>query len=251
MRLKKWAKPELADCPYFTEEPQRYYGRWSEMFPREAPLHVELGCGKGVGTAKMTSDNRDVNYVVSDIASNVLGYTRRNLEDAYGKAKVDNVIIARFDITRIDSVFSAEDRIGRIHINFCNPWTQNVKQAKKRLTHPRQLLKYREFLSENGEIYFKTDDAELFSDSTVYFRYCGFDTVYRTDDLHSSGFSPNYVSEHEEKYVKQGIPIHFGIYRKADRKIDIDPLKWDRFGPPYTTGEWRTFRERDEKPVSD
>ena len=51
MRTKKWAKPELAVCPYFTDEPETKRGRWRAQFEREQPLYLELGCGKGVSTA--------------------------------------------------------------------------------------------------------------------------------------------------------------------------------------------------------
>ena len=34
MRTKKWAKPELAVCPYFTDEPETKRGRWRAQFER-------------------------------------------------------------------------------------------------------------------------------------------------------------------------------------------------------------------------
>ena len=42
-----------------------------------------------------------------------------------------------------------------IYINFCNPWSKNASSNKHRLTYPRQLIQYREFLKDGGEIYFK------------------------------------------------------------------------------------------------
>ena len=42
MRTKKWAKPELAVCPYFTDEPETKRGRWRAQFEREQPLYLEL-----------------------------------------------------------------------------------------------------------------------------------------------------------------------------------------------------------------
>ena len=48
MRTKKWAKPELEVCPYFTNEPETKRGHWREQFKKDQPLYLELGCGKGV-----------------------------------------------------------------------------------------------------------------------------------------------------------------------------------------------------------
>ena len=226
MRTKKWAKPELAVCPYFTDEAETLRGHWHERFPKDQPLYLELGCGKGVSTAAMVYDNRDKNFVAMDITCNVLGDTRRNIARTYGEEPVDNVVIARYDIEYIRNVFAPEDRIERIYINFCNPWTKRPKYAKRRLTHPRQLMQYRDFLVDGGEIWFKTDDTPLFTESLPYFEACGFDMRYLTSDLHAAGFAPNYVSEHEQKFTALGVPIKFVIMRKKPGPVELDPVRW-------------------------
>ena len=226
MRTKKWAKPELAVCPYFTDEADTLRGHWRERFAKEQPLYLELGCGKGVSTAAMVYDNRDKNFVAMDITCNVLGDTRRNIARTYGGEPVGNVIIARYDIEYIRNVFAPEDRIERIYINFCNPWTKRPKYAKRRLTHPRQLMQYRDFLVDGGEIWFKTDDTPLFTESLPYFEACGFEMRYLTSDLHAAGFAPNYVSEHEQKFTALGVPIKFVIMRKKPGPVELDPVRW-------------------------
>ena len=75
---------------------------------------------------------------------------------------LNNVKIAIQNIERLDTAFGENDRADRIYINFCNPWGKN-KHKKRRLTHTRQLLNYRKFLK--GELWFKTDDDELFEES--------------------------------------------------------------------------------------
>ena len=226
MRTKKWAKPELAVCPYFTDEADTLRGHWRERFAKDQPLYLELGCGKGVSTAAMVYDNRDRNFVAMDITCNVLGDTRRNIAKTYGEQPVKNVMIARYNIEDIRKVFAPEDRIERIYINFCNPWTKRPKYAKRRLTHPRQLMQYRDFLVDGGEIWFKTDDTPLFTESLTYFEACGFEMRYLTNDLHASGFAPNYVSEHEQKFTALGVPIKFVIMRKKTGPVELDPVRW-------------------------
>ena len=72
-------------------------------------------------------------------------------------------------------------------------------------------MKYRSFLQDGGEIWFKTDDDPLFDDSLEYFAQCGFSVRYLTRDLHNSGFSGSYSTEHERMFSAQGIPIKFLI----------------------------------------
>ena len=45
--------------------------------------------------------------------------------------------------------------------------------------------------------------------------------TYLTDDLHNSGYSPNYVSEHEAMYAGRGMAIHFLIARMVDLPEDF------------------------------
>ena len=226
MRKKKWARPELAQCSWYTEEGEARRNCWRQCFSYpERPLHLEMGCGKGVSTAAMAADNPEVNYVAADVNADVLGCARRNIAAACGDTP-GNLQLLQTDICFIDRVFGEEDAAERIYISFCNPWTEHPKHAKRRLTHPRQLMQYRSFLREGGEIWFKTDDDTLFLDSLVYFDLCGFETVYLTHDLHASGFQPNYISEHEEKFTAQGVPIKFGIFRMTSPGPQMDPTRY-------------------------
>lgn len=226
IRTKKWARPELAACPFYEPEGEERKGRWREAFARpELPLHLEMGCGKGVSTAAMAAANPDINYVVVDISPDVLGDTRRNLVRACG-GNPENVWILFADICLIDRYFDREDGPERIYISFCNPWNEHPKHEKRRLTHPRQLLQYRNALRPGGEIWFKTDDDRLYEDSLCYFRLCGFEKTYETRNLAQSGFEPNYISEHEKKYMEMGVPIKFGIFRMTEQEPAFDPTRF-------------------------
>ena len=109
----------------------------------------------------------DINYLGIDITDKVLILAKRKVEAAYAERGLpaDNVKIASLDIERLGNAFTPEDRVSRIYINFCNPWSKNAGSNKHRLTHPRQLLQYRQLMDEGAEIWFKTDDDDLFRDS--------------------------------------------------------------------------------------
>ena len=213
MRRRAWTEPELAVCPYFIENPSAHRGRWRALFDKDQPVWLEIGCGKGVSTVKMAHENPGVNVIAVDEVRHVLAVSVRNTDAAYGREKPENIVYSAVDAMRIYDTFDRADGIGRIYISFPNPWDERAKHHKRRLTHSRQLLQYREFLMPGGEIWFKTDDDALFTASRRYLGESGFEIVYLTDDLHASGFSPNYVSEHERLYADQGKNIHFLIAR--------------------------------------
>lgn len=212
MRNKPWARPELEACSWFVQEPQKCRGEWKNRFTRRQPLYLELGCGKGGFIAQAALQSPEINFVAVDIEFKMLGVARRKVAAAFVENGMteDNILLTKMNIEQIGECFSAEDEVERIYINFCNPWPRE-KHKKHRLTHPRQLIQYKSFLKPGGEIFFKTDDDGLFEDSVEYFRECGFEIKYLTRDLHSSGFEPNIMTEHEKMFSDEGIPIKFLI----------------------------------------
>ena len=79
MRRKPWARPELAQCKYFIDNPKDVKGKWKELFENDNPIHLELGTGKGVFIADLAVKHPEINYIAIDIKSDVLGYARRNI----------------------------------------------------------------------------------------------------------------------------------------------------------------------------
>ncbi len=216
MRRKPWTEIELAACPFMIDRPSTHIGRWREFFQKDRPVHLEIGCGKGVATAQMAREHPEINYIAIDEVRHVLAVSVRNVRAAYGDRPIDNIVFSAVDAMMIHDTFDAADGIERIYISFPNPWDERAKHHKRRLTHPRQLNQYRAFMKPGGEIWFKTDDDQLFTASKRYFREAGFEVAYTTDDLHASGFEPNYVSEHEMLYMREGKKIHFMIARMND-----------------------------------
>ncbi len=217
IRYKAWARPELEASKFYIDNPEEYRGKWNTLFKnKENPLHLELGCGKGSFISQLAVKNRDINYIAVDLVDAMLGLAKRNIEVAFKEAnrEIDNVYITRYDIERILNIIDKNDLIERIYINFCNPWPKG-KHRKKRLTHTRQLEKYREFLQDNGEIFFKTDDDGLFNDSITYFKQMKFEIEKITYDLESEpDFWDNIVTEHEKMFMEQGIKIKALIAKK-------------------------------------
>ena len=211
IRKKKWAEPELSECRYYINDPEQYRGRWKEFFGNDKPIELEIGCGKCTFIAEKALKNPDTNYIAVDIKSDMLGVGRRNVERIVaeaGKSSPDNVALVRCNVEMIDKAFSAQDGIAVMYINFCNPWPR-LKHQKRRLTYPRKLNMYRDFLTKDAVIYFKTDDDELFEDSVGYFEESHYHIRYITRDLHNSDITGNIVTEHEQMFTDKGIPIKY------------------------------------------
>lgn len=211
IRHRPWAMPELLKSEFYIADPALRRGAWRDCFAvPQAPLHLELGCGKGGFITTMAVQYPDVNFIAVDIKDDMLGLTKRLTEQRFAEAgrEVDNLRLVLTDVQYISRVFAPEDAIDRLYLNFSNPWPK-PKHKKRRLTHPRQLVQYREFLRPDAEVWFKTDDTPFFEESLEYILDNGGEVRFCTDDLAASGFTESVPTEHEAMFTEMGKKIHF------------------------------------------
>ena len=170
---------------------------------------MNYGVGKGGFIADLASENPNINYIAIEMIEAMLGIANRKIIDIYKQKdlKKENILLVRQNIDYIDQIFGSKDKVDRIYINFCNPWPR-VKHNKRRLTHETKLQKYRDFLSKDGEIYFKTDDLELFNDTKKYLKVEGFKIINSTEDIDKIDiFNPNIETEHERMFKNANLKI--------------------------------------------
>ena len=218
IRKKKWAEPELSVCNFYVKNREETAGKWMQAFKKEQPLYLEIGCGKGGFAGQLALKNPDKNIIALDIKVDMLGVGRRTIvklfEDA-GKTQDDitNLLLVKYNVEMLDKIITADDKIDRLFINFCNPWPR-AKHKKRRLTYYKKLEMYKTFLKPDSEIRFKTDDDELFDESLEYFEQSGYEILYLTRDLHASDVTDNIETEHEKMFSEEGIKIKYLIARQ-------------------------------------
>lgn len=201
MRLRKkwWARPELEESNLFVPKASDNKGKWHEVFGNSNPIYLELGCGRGGFLTKHAEENPNINYVAIDLKDEVLIYGLHKLQEK----NLQNARLTAMNIDFIEDVFE-KDEVSKIYINFCNPWPKD-RHNKRRLTHTRFLEKYKKFLKKGSEIWFKTDDTDLFNASQEYFKESGFEIEFLTYDLHKSDFVGNVMTEYESKFTSLGM----------------------------------------------
>ncbi len=214
MRTKTWAKPELSACPYYIPEPEALRGNWQKSFGAKRPIHLDLGCGKCVFLAEAAKRHGNVNYVGIDLSYDILGVGRRKIQSVFGDSDPDNVLLCYYNIEKLPRLFTPEEEIERLYINFCNPWPA-AKHHKRRLTHTRQLEAYLPLLESGGEIWFKTDNDDLYLATKRYFAEAGLKIFFDTQDLHGTHDPENILTEHEILFTGQGIKTKALRARKA------------------------------------
>ena len=147
---------ELETFPNVLQYPKDITGKWSEVFKNNNPITLELACGKGeyaVGLGKLYPDR---NFIGIDVKGNRLWVGAK-------KAIQNNLSNVAFLRTKIDQIaeYLAKDEVAEIWITFPDPQLR-MSKAKKRLTHPKFLRLYQQFLIRGGLIHLKTDSPDLY-----------------------------------------------------------------------------------------
>lgn len=202
MRKKPNLLPRLEACgPLVVTDPKAMKGHWRELLPDATEVQVELGCGKGrftVGTAQAQPDV--VLAAVERVPDAMVVAAERAKE-----LGLDNVFFLDADAANLEEYF-APGEVRRIYINFCDPWP-GARYAKRRLTHPGFLLRYRKVLAPGGQIHFKTDNHDLFEWSLFQFPKAGFTLSEVSRNLHANGIC-GVMTDYEEKFHNLGTPIN-------------------------------------------
>ncbi|USS85231.1 tRNA (guanosine(46)-N7)-methyltransferase TrmB [Fructilactobacillus myrtifloralis] len=205
IRKKKWAMPYLEDHPeYAILNPDQYRGKWATRFSQSAPIHVEIGSGKGQFIIGMAQKHPELNFIGIDLQDAVLAMA---VQKAVA-AQLPNVQLVLTDGGDVDDFFT-KGEVDKLYLNFSDPWPKK-RHTKRRLTSPRFLASYQQVLPDHAELEFKTDNRGLFEYSLVSLNNFGmqFETVNL--DLHHSDpaiVQENVETEYEQKFKEKG-PIY-------------------------------------------
>lgn len=169
------------------------------------PIYLELGCGKGEFAVRLSRKCQDVNIIAVE---KVIDVVMMAMEKAK-REECKNLKFLNLDIEKILE-FLPEKFADRIYINFCDPWPRK-KHAKRRLTYPDYLEKYKKLLKNGGCIYFKTDNFNLFEYSLGTFAFSGFVLGNVCFDLHNDEIlnKENIQTEYEKTFSAKGFRINY------------------------------------------
>ena len=163
--------------------PKDIAGKWNEHFKNAQPITLELACGKGEYAVGMGRLYPQRNFIGVDLKGNRIWVGAK-------KALQDNLSNVAFLRTEIDltTEYFAKDEVSEIWITFPDPQLRKSK-ARKRLTHPRFLRLYQQFLIPNGLIHLKTDSPDLYEFTKLVIALYGcvlhndLDDVYKQEGI--------------------------------------------------------------------
>ncbi len=172
---------ELDTFPNVLQFPKAVAGKWKDFFKNNNPVTLELACGKGEYAVGLGQLYPQQNFIGIDLKGNRIWVGAK-------KALQQNLPNVAFIRTQIDQVadYFAKDEVSEIWITFPDPQLR-MSKAKKRLTHPKFLRLYQQFLLPGGLIHLKTDSPALYRFTKLVIDLYGcnllkdFDHVYKEE----------------------------------------------------------------------
>jgi tRNA (guanine-N7-)-methyltransferase len=156
----------------------------SDYFKNNNPIVLELGCGKGEYTIGLSKQFPDKNFIGVDIKGARIWRGAKTAHDE----KRSNVAFLRTKIDFIESFFSMGE-VSEIWITFPDPQPKKSK-ARKRLTAPGFINRYKNILTSNGIIHLKTDNTALYEYTLESLTENSHEIIFSTNDLYSSVILP-------------------------------------------------------------
>ena len=172
-----------------------------------APLCLEIGCGKGGFACGMAEKHPDRAFYAMEKIANVMICALEKAKACEEERKTDNLRFIIADARELEEWF-APASIDYLYLNFSDPWPK-ARHTERRLTYRAFLKKYFALLKPTGVLQFKTDNVGLFDFTLAEIEALGLTPEVVTRDLHASPYAEdNVMTEYEKNFSSQGYPIH-------------------------------------------
>lgn len=201
-RNVKNKKEIINSSPYIIINPDKYVGKWKELFENNNPIYLEIGMGKGDFIIQNAINYPNINFIGIEKYDSIMALAIKKIN----QYELANLKLIRMDALNINNVFNKE--IDKIYLNFSDPWPK-PRHAKRRLTSSTFLSLYESVFHSKCVIEMKTDNQSLFEYSLVSFNENNYQIKEISLDLHHSLIENNIMTEYERKFSSIGNRIYY------------------------------------------
>ena len=223
-------------------------GRWNvDMFSREQPIVLELGCGKGDYTIALARRDPSRNFIGVDIKGARLW---RGAKTAT-KEGIRNAAFLRTRIEFIEAFFGPGE-VSELWLTFSDP---QLRSENSRLSSPLFLERYRRFLAPGGIVHLKTDSRFLHEYTLAVARANGLEIIASSTDIYhaeasDAGLDPvvtQVQTFYESMFLEMGLPITYLSFRIDHEGPYVYPSDFDADYWRAQEGPRRTFSHQPSK----
>ena len=206
MRRKKHREERIENCgEYLAGNFEDFRDDFKSIFENKSgEVHIEIGCGKGAFINGLSEQYPDKRLLAVELVPDVLMMAMEKAD----REERTNICFLNANAENIADIIP-EGSVSRLYLNFSDPWPKK-RNAKRRLTSPLFLERYKKILAPQGKIFFKTDNKGLFDYSLESFVENGFVVTDVCFDLHGDSVfnKDNIQTEYEKTFSEKGFLIN-------------------------------------------
>lgn len=175
---------EISTFPNVLQYPANMAGKWNDFFKNVNSITLELACGKGEYAVGLGQLHPDQNFIGIDLKGNRMWVgAKKALQNS-----LHNIAFLRTQIDKVAEYFG-KNEVSAIWITFPDPQLR-LSKARKRLTHPKFLRLYKQFLMPGGLIHLKTDSPDLYQFTKTVIELCNCNLLEDSDDIYKEEIIP-------------------------------------------------------------
>jgi tRNA (guanine-N7-)-methyltransferase len=203
----------LKDYPQVTIDCENLAGpvSFTDVFGRSAPVHIEIGAGKGTFLVSQAQAQPNINFLGIEWGRKYYRFA----VDRIGRWGLKNVKLIRTDAADFIIRFVPDSSVACYHIYYPDPWPKK-RHHKRRFISPKNVEHVIRTLTPGGVIQIATDHEE-------YLEQIKRTIAERTDALEEIEFTPAagaadgelVGTNYERKYIKE----KRGVYTIAVKRI--------------------------------
>lgn len=177
---------------------QKDYINFCDVFIKEQPLRIEVGCGKAGFITELATRNPNVNFIAVEMMDNIIMMAAENAK----RKGLTNVKFLNTGAQYLPRYFK-ENSVETVYLNFSPPYPQKSYECR-RLTNDNFINVYNYLLHQGGSIEQKTDDKDFFEYSLKKLTGAGFKVYNVTQEKNFA--KRNVQTEYEKNFYKTDLP---------------------------------------------
>ena len=192
-------------------EPELDYD-FSQVFGRQAPLIVEIGCGNGDSLAKMAASNPDHDYIGIEVHKPGVGHLLILLHEQ----ALTNVRVYCHDAIEILEQKIPDHSLAGLHLFFPDPWHKK-KHHKRRIVRPSFVDLLNKKLQVDGYFHAATD-WQHYAESML-------EVLSASEGLKNTSLTQDYCERPDyrplTKFEQRGLRLGHGVWDLIFSKSNI------------------------------
>jgi len=189
------------------------------VFPRPAPIELEVGSGKGLFLDTASAARTDRNFLGIELAA---GYARLCAARLARRGAV-NARIIHGDATRLVRSLLPDASVAAVHVYFPDPWWK-ARHRKRRVLSQTFLEHAGRILPGGGALHVWTDVEEYFRESLDFARATGLFSEPLPVAPRPAEHDLDYHTHFERRTRLAGAPVWRAVLARNDRPASVTRL---------------------------